>query len=285
MPDAIEKLGQSLIQHGKDSDRVYLMKLAPADAPIIVDRIERLAETYDYGKLFCKVAAPWRDLFTEAGYREEARIPRFFGDRTDVAFMSRFRKPERAMMSAEHKSTVEHVLELALGRQEEGTCRSQTATRRLIEDDTPDLASLYREVFPSYPFPIFDEDYLRRTMATHIRYYGAFVNDRLVAAASAETDPEGRNAEMTDFATAPDHRKKGLSVALLRAMEVDMKNANFATLYTIARALSAGMNITFARCGYTFSGTLVNNTQISGGIESMNVWHKNLTPPEAEIKT
>jgi hypothetical protein len=46
-------------------------------------------------------------------------------------------------------------------------------------------------------------------------------------------------------------------------------------LYTIARAISVGMNITFARCGYDFGGTLVNNTQIAGRIESMNVWYKN----------
>lgn len=32
--------------------------------------------------------------------------------------------------------------------------------------------------------------------------------------------------------------------------------------------------VTFARNGYTFSGTLLNNTDISGSIESMNVWYK-----------
>jgi putative beta-lysine N-acetyltransferase len=276
MPDTIEKLGESLIQHGKDSDRVYLMKLAPADAPSIVERIEHLAETCDYSKLFCKVPAPWRDQFAEAGYREEARIPQFFSGQIDVAFMSRFRKADRATMSAEQRATVENVIELALAKQNETVRSPRAATRRLLEDDTPNLAELYRQVFPSYPFPIFDEAYLRQTMATHIRYYGAFEGDTLVAAASAETDPEGRNAEMTDFATAPEHRKKGLAVALLQAMEIDMKSAGFTTLYTIARALSPGMNITFARCGYTFSGTLINNTQISGGIESMNVWYKNL---------
>ncbi|MDI6450079.1 putative beta-lysine N-acetyltransferase [Anaerobaca lacustris] len=279
MPDVIEKIGRSLIQHGPDSDRIYLMKLAPADAPAIVERIERLAETRDYGKLFCKVPAPWREPFVQAGYREEARIPNFLAGRIDVAFMSRFRKPERATMSVEQKAAVDNVLQLALARRCDAESQPTTQTRRLLEDDTPDLADLYRSVFPSYPFPIFDADYLRHTMATHIRYYGAFDGDRLVAAASAETDAEGRNAEMTDFATAPEHRKKGLAVALLLAMESDMKDTGFLTLYTIARAVSAGMNITFARCGYAFSGTLVNNTQIAGGIESMNVWYKNLTTP------
>ncbi|MFH1725408.1 MAG: putative beta-lysine N-acetyltransferase, partial [Elusimicrobiota bacterium] len=45
---------------------------------------------------------------------------------------------------------------------------------------------------------------------------------------------------------------------------------------TIARAVSFGMNIAFARVGYSFGGTLWNNTNISGNIESMNIWHKRL---------
>ena len=36
MPDAIQKLGRSLIQHGSDSDRIYLMKLDSADVATIV---------------------------------------------------------------------------------------------------------------------------------------------------------------------------------------------------------------------------------------------------------
>ena len=40
--------------------------------------------------------------------------------------------------------------------------------------------------------------------------------------------------------------------------------------------MSAGMNITFSKNGYKYGGTLVNNTDISGQIESMNVWFKNL---------
>jgi len=36
------------------------------------------------------------------------------------------------------------------------------------------------------------------------------------------------------------------------------------------------MNILLAGKGYSFDGTLVNNTNIAGQIESMNVWHKQL---------
>jgi hypothetical protein len=36
------------------------------------------------------------------------------------------------------------------------------------------------------------------------------------------------------------------------------------------------MNITFARNGYQFGGTLTSNTNIFGTLESMNVWYKSL---------
>jgi len=280
MPDVIEKLGRSLIQYGKDSDRIYLMKLAPDDAPTILTRLEQLAEANDYGKLFCKVPAPVKEAFVQAGYREEARIPRFFDGRADVVFMCRFRKPERAQVADAQQAAITQTLALAEEKRSSGSpaTAANRPIRRLNEKDTPQLAALYRTVFPSYPFPIFDEAYLRETMATHIRYFGAFDGNRLVAASSAETDPDARNAEMTDFATDPECRKQGLAVALLWAMEADMKATGFTTLYTIARAVSVGMNVTFARCGYQFGGTLINNTQISGCIESMNIWYKNVVP-------
>lgn len=60
------------------------------------------------------------------------------------------------------------------------------------------------------------------------------------------------------------------------AIQDEAKRRGLLTAYTIARALSVGMNKTFAKCRYAFSGTLVNNTHISGHIQSMNVWWKDL---------
>jgi len=59
-------------------------------------------------------------------------------------------------------------------------------------------------------------------------------------------------------------------------MEKYMTRSGFCLLYTIARAASFGMNTTFARANYQYGGTLINNTQISGSIESMNIWYKEL---------
>ena len=44
----------------------------------------------------------------------------------------------------------------------------------------------------------------------------------------------------------------------------------------MARSLSYGMNIAFSKMGYNYSGTVINNANISGAIESLNIWHKDL---------
>ncbi len=139
------------------------------------------------------------------------------------------------------------------------------------------MAELYREVFASYPFPIHNPEYLIETMASHFFYYGLWDQDKLVALASAETDLRGQNAEMTDFATLPAYRSKGLASYLLAQLEDASAERGIRTAYTIARAYSYGMNITFSKQGYTYSGTLTHNTQISGELESMNVWYKALS--------
>jgi putative beta-lysine N-acetyltransferase len=146
--------------------------------------------------------------------------------------------------------------------------------RILGENDAAALARLYKSVFKTYPFPIFDVDYIKKTMRDNVRYYGIFDKEKLIAASAAEMSKTEKNAEMTDFAVSPVYRAKNLALQLLQEMEKDIFQSDIKTLYSIVRALSPAMNITFAKAGYYFAGTLKNNTNISGQIESMNVWYK-----------
>lgn len=277
MSDLIEQLGGSQIQHGKNNDRIYLMKLAPEEAPALVPRLDLLARKKGYTKIFAKVPAGARQVFAHAGYREEAKVPGFFGGREDGIFVAKYfcsnrqkeRKPE----------TVDKVIAVARTKASHPACRPLAEgfrLGRLDADHAQAMAEVYREVFASYPFPIHDPEYLRETLEDNILYWGVFEGDRLVAISSAETYPVDLNAEMTDFATLPSHRGAGLAQALLAEMEGELAKRNYRTAYTIARAYSFGMNITFAKQGYAYSGTLTHNTDISGELESMNVWHKKL---------
>lgn len=273
MPDRIETFGDSLIQHGPENNRVYLMKLAPGDLPLILVYLDDLARRHGYGKLFAKVPAAAGPLFTEAGYVVEACVPDFFRGEEDAVFFGKYLEQERAV--EERQELVDEVL-LTAAAADPVLLAPAAACERLQPEDAGAMAELYREVFASYPFPIYDPDYLEETMRENVAYFGIRGPDGLLAAASAEVDPAGQNAEMTDFATHPEARGAGLATSLLAAMETCMRSEEVRTAYTIARAYSFGMNITFARCNYVYSGTLTNNTQIAGGIESMNVWHKSL---------
>ena len=145
-----------------------------------------------------------------------------------------------------------------------------------MPEDAVNMAALYRDVFLTYPFPIDKPEYLIDTMKNNISYFGIWCGDQLVALSSAEQYPDHRYVEMTDFATLPSQQGKGLASMLLSVMEEAMREKGFITGYTSARASSYGMNGVFAKKGYKFAGTLLNNTSISGHIEHMNIWYKQL---------
>jgi len=113
-------------------------------------------------------------------------------------------------------------------------------------------------------------------MGAGTRFFAAWEDGRVIAASSMEDGGTVGTLEMTDFATLPSHRGNGLARKLLARMERAAALAGTRTAFTIARALSFGMNITFGRHGYTYAGTLINNTQIASSIESMNVWYRHL---------
>ncbi|MGE4489803.1 MAG: putative beta-lysine N-acetyltransferase [Kiritimatiellales bacterium] len=274
MSDTLEKIGNSQIQHGPDNDRIYLMKLDPADLPGIIEQLNKLASQNGYTKIFAKVPSPHAAAFIEGDYRREGTIPTFYSGKTDAAFLGKFIDPTREITP--QRGEIERIITLAQSKngRAAGPLPEGYTLRTATEDDAEELAAVYEQVFESYPFPIQDPNYLIETMRNHVCYFVAEKDGKIAAAASGEMDKENRNAEMTDFATLPDHLGRGLAVHLLKFMEPEMKKRGIATLYTIARAVSPGMNITFSKCGYTFGGTLINNTQISGAIESMNLWYR-----------
>ncbi|HPJ71654.1 MAG TPA: putative beta-lysine N-acetyltransferase, partial [bacterium] len=214
--------------------------------------------------------------FFAAGFRVEAEVPGFFRGREDALFLCRYLDARRARERRRRRH--EAVLSLARGKRASavGKKHETAAVRRCGEADVARMAELYADGFRSYPFPIHDPDYLLETMRSHVVYFGAEVGGKLVALASAEQSPRDRNAEMTDFITLPQWRGRGLAGRLLERMESHARAGGVAVAYTIARALSPGMNSVFARSGYRYGGRLINNTNIAGSLESMNVWYKPL---------
>ncbi len=276
--DTVEYLEGALVQHGPVNDRIYLMKLGEAAPDEVLEGLLRKASDVGYSKIFAKIPESAAAPFLDAGFRKEAKVPRFFSGRESAAFLGYYLDADRAQEAdADRLDDI-----LALTRRKSDTDTAPTplpgafSLRPCGENDAPPMADIYREVFPTYPFPIQEPDYLVETMRSHVAYFGITHAESLVALSSSEMDRESKNAEMTDFATLPDWRGHGLATHLLSGMENAMRKRSIRTAYTIARAASPGMNITFARRNYDFGGRLVNNTNISGQIESMNIWYKHL---------
>jgi len=274
--DVIEPFEGATIQHGPLNRRIYLIKLGAAEPAALCSSLEQLAKRNGYEKIFGKVPAAVGDMFLNAGFQREAAIPGFYQRREEAWFVAKYFSRDRQREDkAEEYENVLRVTEQK--RQYPGQPTFEGfMIRPCVEADAKAMSHVYRTVFPSYPFPIDDPEYLVQTMRSHIDYFGVERKGKLIALSSAEMDVTEQNVEMTDFATLPAWRGRGLAFALLAHMEEAMRAKGMKTAYTIARAISPGMNITFARHAYQYGGRLINNTNISGSIESMNVWYKTL---------
>lgn len=273
--DRIEEFEGALIQHGVNNNRTYLMKLGSAEPARVVKHLHELCLHSGYTKAFAKVPNTQASCFLAAGWNIEAFVPGLFNGEFDGLFLSRYYDPARRDIEPGHFDALckmMSTLSTEAPRPLPGSLRARTCT----SDDAVNMATLYSEVFERYPFPIHEPDYLRTTMSENIEYFGIWEGENLVALSSAEKDVANSNAEMTDFAVAPDYRGLGLGLLLLNQMDSAMTQRGIKTAYTIARMRSKGMNATFLRAGYKYSGTLFRNTFISEGLESMNVYYKRL---------
>lgn len=278
MADKVEKIRNTLVQHGKQNDRIYIMKIDEnvENVKSLIKDVDLLARKNRYSKVFAKVPANLVERFIENNYLVEAKIPKFFNNSEKCFFLAKFFSENRSMDDSNRHN--KEVLEIAKFK---GKCKnlklpSNYTIKICSEEDIEKICKLYSEVFKTYPFPIFDPKYIKETMNDNLIYFGILEGEKLVAVSSIELYMDDRNAEMTDFSTHPDYRGENLSLYLLDRMEEELKSLKIPTAYTIARAGSFPMNSTFAKLDYSYAGTLINNTNIGGQIESMNVWFKNI---------
>jgi len=276
LPDQVKKLPcGAIIQHGPYNDRIYLMKLGKGGAGTLPADLITMARQHKYSKVFVKVPANHSEQFILAGYVNEASIPLLFNGADTGVFMGYYLDKLRATET--NATVLDKILNLALNKS--GTTinsldRDLFARQQCQERDVEEMVAIYKTVFETYPFPIHDPAYLLDSMQNDVDYFSVESEGDLIALASAEKDQSALNVEMTDFATLPEWRGNSLGIHLLLRMEKEMKEQGIKIAYTISRAVSVGINIIFAKLGYTYGGRLINNTNISGNFESMNIWYK-----------
>ncbi|NQU42891.1 hypothetical protein HQ520_06365, partial [bacterium] len=148
MPDRIQTIGKSLIQHGKENDRVYLMKLDPSDLPDIIGRIDNLVREHAYTKVFAKVPRDAAEDFLASGYEIEAFIPRFYRGEKDALLLGFYPSEERRKDPAEFQKLIE-IIQTSLGKREKSKHDGECSWSR--QDFPPLSRSWLRSRFFSAP--------------------------------------------------------------------------------------------------------------------------------------
>ncbi|MFW5750955.1 MAG: GNAT family N-acetyltransferase [Planctomycetota bacterium] len=227
-----------------------------------------------FSKLTCYVRDAQREPWTAAGMVHEATITGFYGE-ADCQIWARFLDPERA---TDHEA--ENLDAIVATAEERGPKEAPLAegysVRTATSDDGPLLAEILAATFCDYPTPIAPDHQTMLITSGRSHFEIATGPDGSVAAViSAELDRENGNAEVSDCATLSAHRGRGLMRHLIRRVEDRVAaDHGIRSFYTLARACEPGMNIAFARCGYIYTGRLVNNCRMPEGWESMNAWCK-----------
>jgi len=274
--DIVEIISSSIIQHGKNSDRVYIMKIGTKNTVGLIKTVNELAEKNKYSKIFAKIHSAMLTEFLKDGYVQEAFIKGYYNGKDDALLLGKYFCKERLVMK--NRFEIESIISIANSKKNTLPSEKNKQYEIIIcsKKHSREMADIYNLVFKTYPFPIHNPKYIEQTMDDNIIYFGAVHKGKIIALSSSEIDKQAQSVEMTDFATLPEYLGNATALQLLKKMEKHMIENNIITSYTIARSESVGMNITFARNGYDYSGTLINNTNIAGKIESINVLYKTL---------
>jgi len=208
------------------------------------------------------------------GFIREGAISRFFSDGRDAIVFSRFVDDDRR--HNERRGEEDRIVSLSRSKANgklSGGFAEGFLCRIATRDDAAVISKLLESTFRDYPDPI-DVDTVRSWIDEGERHFRVVEQGgRVVACASADLDRANRNAELTDCATIPEMRGRGLMTSILKQLENDcVDELGITDFYTLARAGEAGINIAFARLGYEYTGRLVNNCRMPDGWESMNAW-------------
>jgi putative beta-lysine N-acetyltransferase len=243
---------------------------------LIIKKSEEIAHQQKVEKLIFKGRSEDYFSLMESGFSPEAVVDRYFLG-SDAYFFSKFYTAER--QSNDHWITEDgiiHSIYELKASPERGILPSDYQLKKADASCAEELSKLYKQVFQIYPTPLHDPDYVKKTIKEGTIYFVFYYQGAIVSAASAEINSFYKNAELTDCATLTEHRKYGLMKIILQELEGELRKKGIYCAYSIARALSFGMNAVLFQLGYLYRGRFMNNCYIYDKLENMNMWVKNL---------
>jgi len=235
-----------------------------------------MRELATWGKVTAYARGGHRHQWEALGFRSEGNIRGFFRDGSDAAIWAAYPQPQRG-----HERD-KHLHDACLAAAQNKGLLAQTVlppgytSERVTPHHAAEVAALMSSVFSVYPTCL-SERHIDQLIRSGSSFFRCIRNaeQQMVAVASAEMDLIRKNAEMTDCATRPDQRGRGLMAYILRQLEADLNSHyQIVDLYSLARAQEVGMNCVFKKLGYSYQGRLINNCRMPSGWESMHIWCK-----------
>lgn len=258
------------------NERILVLSCHSADLRSLALELDNLAHRHGAGKTIIYASEnDWRKLLP-CGYRLEGVMSGYY--RGEPAFcMSRFYCPERA---SDKNILAEDLVVKGIYNSKRTPAganknRDRYLVRPVIIDDIENIREIFALVFATYPSPVEDKSYIEYIIKSDCYVMKAVeFNGKIVGIASADINYEELCAELTDCAVLPEHRGHGLMGRLIGAVEQEMKDLGIKYLYSLTRAGIPEINAVFYHKGYRFNGKLLNNCNIGGQFESMNIWEK-----------
>ncbi|ADV49014.1 putative beta-lysine N-acetyltransferase [Cellulophaga algicola DSM 14237] len=280
MFDTIEKIEGAVLRHGKTHSRLYLTQSTKNNWDSLIPKMKDIAHEKKYDKIISKVPEQAIEIFESNGFHIEAKIPGLYNGITTGYFLAEYLNENRCQNDKQALKTiasVKAIAQAAKSSSEEGYMSLPTnfEVRKLTTTDFSTLATLHKKAFMSHSLPIHEEAYLLELAEQNHEFYGLFKKEELIVSSILHIHKKELNIEIVDFATHPDYNGQNLSYYLLQEIKKKSDKASYKTIYSLVRATSYGLNITFSKHGFHFGGTLYNNTVIRNSLESMNVWYSN----------
>ncbi|XCH79116.1 MAG: putative beta-lysine N-acetyltransferase [Candidatus Dehalobacter alkaniphilus] len=240
---------------------------------LLIKEIIEYAKQRNLGKIIANCQKKDLSIFEECGFVAEGIIDGFFRGE-DAICMSLFldKKRESSLYEEKENRIIDYCVKNT--NKFELNKNKNYIMRQAVPDDIPQMIQLFQTIFETYPTPIFSREYLLEVMQDHVLFMVAEEEGKIISIASADLDKQNMSAEITDCATYPKYRGRNILSELIFQLETYLKRNGFVTAYSLSRAKNLGINRSLSKLGYIYRGRLINNCNISGGYEDMNIWVK-----------
>lgn len=255
------------------SDRLRCDHPEVTDGERLGEALKLTAEAADRGRIVVLARTAVAEGLERAEFAREALIPGFYAGGEDCAVLGYALDEQRADPGfAAEVARVDALIHEGARRPSRPHMPVETA--RAEPEDAGGIAELIAETFAQYPTPSGVPDYIEDAIHDGVPFRVVREDDEIIACASADLVRDARTAELTDCATRPGCRGRGLMQAILGDLMGDLRDMGYPTAFTLARARIPGVNLAFQRLGFDYRGRMTRSCRIGGGLEDMNVWSR-----------